>query len=125
MTNVGPLETEIGKRISTLRKERALSQEDLADRLSVSYQQVQKYEKGRTRISVARLCDLAAALGVPLNVLLPEELMAAGVPSAGKVLTGGFSLDRDEIRLLKLYRKVESERMRKIVLDYMRTISES
>ena len=125
MTNVGPLETAIGKRISALRKERALSQEDLADRLSVSYQQVQKYEKGRTRISVSRLYDLAAALGVPLTELLPEELVTEGSTSAENAITGGFSLDRDEIRLLKLYRKVESERMRKIVLDYMRTINES
>lgn len=125
VTNLGHLETEIGKRISAFRKERALSQEELADRLSVSYQQVQKYEKGRTRISVSRLYDLSVALCVPLNELLPAEEIAAGLPSAKSELTSGFSLTRDEIRLLKLYRKVESERMKKIVIDYMRTINES
>ena len=125
MEDAETLETHIGKRISALRKERALSQEELADRISVSYQQVQKYERGRTRISVSRLCDVAAALGVQLRELLPEEVLAAEVPSAEDSLTSGFSLTRDEIRLLKLYRKVESERMKKIVLDYMRTINES
>ncbi|MCA1753555.1 MAG: hypothetical protein LC641_02415 [Spirochaeta sp.] len=60
------------------------------------------------RISVARLCDLAGALGVRLKELLPEEVLAAE-----DSLTSGFSLTRDEIRLLKLYRKIESERMKK------------
>ncbi|TVR85348.1 MAG: XRE family transcriptional regulator [Spirochaetaceae bacterium] len=125
MENAGDLEQYIGTRISDLRKERALSQEDLADRISVSYQQVQKYEKGRTRISVSRLVDLAAALGVGLNELIPDEVRAPKLQHSADTLTGGFSLTRDEIRLLKLYRKVGSERMRRIVLDYMRTISES
>ena len=125
MENARSLETHIGIRISALRRERALSQEELADRISVSYQQVQKYEKGRTRISVSRLVDLAAALGVRLAELLPDETLAPTLPSTDDILTGGFALTRDEIRLLKLYRKVESERMKKIVLDYMRTINES
>jgi transcriptional regulator with XRE-family HTH domain len=48
-----------------------LSQEQLAQRLNVSYQQIQKYETGLNRISAGRLAQIAAALGVPVSAFFP------------------------------------------------------
>lgn len=120
VSKVGKLESYIGTQISLLRKSRALSQEDLAGRVSVSYQQIQKYEKGLTRISISRLYSLAQALDVPLSALLPDSTEPETAP-----LTGGYSLTADEVKLLKLYRQVSTERMKKIVHDYLRTVNES
>lgn len=61
---------EVGRRIRLLRVERGFSQEDLGEQLGISFQQVQKYEKGANRLSVGRLADIAKLLKTT-----PHELM--------------------------------------------------
>lgn len=60
------IDDHIGRRIRELRIERKLSQQALGERLGVSFQQVQKYEKGANRISASRLYLVSKALGVDL-----------------------------------------------------------
>ena len=62
----------VGQKIKQLRKERGFTQMDLADRINVSYQQVQKYEKGDTNLSVQRLSAIAGVLEVPITIFLSE-----------------------------------------------------
>jgi transcriptional regulator with XRE-family HTH domain len=66
MTKPAPtaLDVEIGRRIRLRRRELGLSQTDLAEKLGLAFQQVQKYESGANRISVGRLPDIASALDV-------------------------------------------------------------
>ncbi|WP_243375279.1 helix-turn-helix transcriptional regulator [Geotalea sp. SG265] len=59
--------TEIGAAIRRRRQELALSQEDLAARLDVSYQQIQRYESGKNRLNVENIQVIASALSVPVN----------------------------------------------------------
>jgi transcriptional regulator with XRE-family HTH domain len=61
-----PQDAEIGRRVRTLRMERGLSQTALADALGITFQQVQKYEKGVNRISSGRLLRIAEFLKVPI-----------------------------------------------------------
>ena len=61
---------EIGRRIREARRAGSLSQTDLADKIGVTFQQVQKYEKGTNRVSVGRLHRIAEALGVSALSLL-------------------------------------------------------
>jgi len=72
----------VGLNIRTHRLARRMSQTALAEALGVTFQQVQKYEKGANRVGSGRLVKVAAALRVPVAALL------AGVPGAG---TGGDS----------------------------------
>lgn len=58
------IELEIGQRLFALRRIRGLSQEDLAAQIGVSYQQIQKYEKGTNRIAASRLLTLSRTLNV-------------------------------------------------------------
>jgi transcriptional regulator with XRE-family HTH domain len=65
-----------------------MSQRELARRIKVSYQQVQRYENGRNRIMIGRLSRIADVLGVSLNVLLygveaPKQIKIAGVRAKG------------------------------------------
>ena len=62
----GPEDIEIGRKIRALRLERGLSQSGLADGIDLTFQQVQKYEKGANRVSAGRLQRIADLLNVPV-----------------------------------------------------------
>ena len=64
--SAGKPDIELGKRIRLRRVEQKISQAELGDQLGVSFQQVQKYEKGVNRVGAARLQAIATALDVPV-----------------------------------------------------------
>ena len=68
------LELAIGARIRTRRKQLGLSQSDLAERLGVSFQQVQKYERGANRVAASTLLAAAQALDVTIGWLVGEDV---------------------------------------------------
>jgi transcriptional regulator with XRE-family HTH domain len=61
-----PLDTEVGQRVRTFRLQKGLSQQKLGAQLGLTFQQVQKYEKGTNRIGAGRLQRIANVLGVPV-----------------------------------------------------------
>lgn len=68
------LELIIGARLRTRRRQLGLSQSDLAERLGVSFQQVQKYERGANRVAASTLLNAALALGTSVSWLVGEEV---------------------------------------------------
>ena len=68
----GPIDRKIGARIRARRLEIGMSQETLASKLGITFQQVQKYEKGVNRVAAPTLLDLAEALSVSVIALLPQ-----------------------------------------------------
>src|SRR5215471_20592259 len=68
-----PRDAEIGQRVRALRLQRGLSQTELGNLISVTFQQVQKYEKGANRISAGRLQRVAEVLGVPVAYFFAAE----------------------------------------------------
>ncbi|MBF9233136.1 helix-turn-helix domain-containing protein [Microvirga alba] len=64
--STGSIDKEIGSRVRMRRISVGMSQEKLGDMLGLTFQQVQKYEKGTNRISVGRLVDIAKILGVDI-----------------------------------------------------------
>jgi len=66
----GPADAIVGRTIRMLRLARHMSQAELATQLGVSFQQIQKYEKGANRAGTGRLVQLAQALDVPVGALL-------------------------------------------------------
>ncbi|MFL5296247.1 MAG: helix-turn-helix domain-containing protein [Phenylobacterium sp.] len=71
------LELAIGARMRTRRRQLGLSQTDLAERLGVSFQQVQKYERGANRVAASTLLAAAQALGVTIGWLVGEDVVDA------------------------------------------------
>ena len=59
----GPIDRKIGAQIRAARAEAGLSQQGLANLIGITFQQIQKYETGRNRVSVARLVELTSTLG--------------------------------------------------------------
>lgn len=104
---------------------------ELAERMGVSFQQIQKYEKGTTKIYVSRLRELADALNVSLATFtrVIEESSYVGEAgtdySAEKTGTSeGLSLNKEEKVLLKHFRKVKNEKLRKGIIKIIQGISE-
>jgi DNA-binding Xre family transcriptional regulator len=67
-------DAEVGRRVRSRRLECRLSQTELADRIGVTFQQVQKYEKGANRVSAARLFEICEALDVSLASMFERKL---------------------------------------------------
>lgn len=89
-SGIGPIDVHVGSRIGARRKLLQLSQKELAEKLGITFQQVQKYEKGVNRIGAGRLYSIATILGVDIDyfygdmdaesyVHLPEYNPTAGV----------------------------------------------
>ncbi len=97
----------IGSLIRNMRKAAGLSQMALAERVGVSYQQIQKYEKGASEISITRLAQIADALNTPVNTFISGD---EPVVSESKSLYGALS--DDEIELLKLFRKIKNKKLK-------------
>ena len=67
-----PLDRQVGARIRAKRKVLRITQQDLAARIGVTFQQLQKYEKGRNRIGASRLQRVAEVLDVPVSYFFDE-----------------------------------------------------
>src|SRR5690349_4709820 len=82
-----PLDAMVGAKVRVFRLNRGISQTALAEQLGVSFQQVQKYEKGANRIGANRLSQIAAALEISIADLFePSRGRAAEIDSPFKLL---------------------------------------
>ena len=125
------IDKKIGQKIRQIRKGWGLSQSELAERIGISFQQVQKYEKGSTRISVMRLLQISEALGVRITAFFEE---GEGIPKvsdfASKYASGApppetiQPLNKEEITLLKLFRKTRNRKVRQGILKQLRGVIE-
>jgi len=125
------IEKKIGLKIKQIRKSWGLSQIELAERIGISFQQIQKYEKGSTRISVMRLQQISEALGVNITLFLEEgERIPKVSDIALRYTTGGGPLEtfqplnKEEITLLKLFRKTRNRKVREGILKQLRGVIE-
>ena len=74
-----PVDVHVGKRIRHRRWMVGMTQQQLAQKVGIKFQQIQKYETGMNRVSASRLWDIAESLGVPVAYFF--EGMSAAVPS--------------------------------------------
>lgn len=110
----------IGSLIRIVRKAAGLSQMRLAERVGISYQQIQKYEKGVSEISVSRLSQIAHALNLPLSrfVLDDERMMVS------ESVSPYGTLSDNEIELLKLFRRIKDKKLKDGFLIAIKGIAE-
>lgn len=106
----------VGIRITALRKARGLSQTALGNAVGVTYQQVQKYEKGQNRVGAGRLREIARLLEVPVSAFFEDE----GQPDAPQEDVFGFLSAHGAIELLRAYAEIQDEQVRRDVLSIVR-----
>jgi len=111
-------DAEVGRRVRSRRLECRLSQTELADKIGVTFQQVQKYEKGVNRIGAGRLQRISEALEVPISFFF-------GVTNGGaKSETGsatesvfGFMQTSGSVRIVKAFHKIKSRKARQLLVE--------
>jgi transcriptional regulator with XRE-family HTH domain len=115
--SAGKPDIELGKRIRLRRVEQRISQSELGDSLGVSFQQVQKYEKGVNRVSSSRLQQISTALDVPVTFFYDGDGKAREVESL-LFLDSSFSL-----RLLRAYSKIKDQAVQRQFVALMEGIA--
>lgn len=101
----GPEDIELGRRLRGLRLQRGMSQSELADGIGLTFQQVQKYEKGVNRVSAGRLERICNVFGVPITYFIGGT--AAKGATAKAVTESVMPTSRGAARLLAAYEKIE------------------
>ena len=116
------IQQAIGSLIRKRRVELSLSQRAIADQVGVTYQQIQKYEKGDCAISVARLTQVAIALGIPISYFSIEALSPApDVLPAPR----GRRMSISTKRLVAAFHKIGNQKIREHVLNYVQSLADN
>ena len=103
----GPEDVEIGRKIRALRRQRGLSQSELAKGIGLTFQQVQKYEKGTNRVSAGRLQQIADLLDTPITFFYPSvksRSKKTPEPNSGLAVLQ----TKGAVRLLRSYGAIQS-----------------
>jgi transcriptional regulator with XRE-family HTH domain len=117
-----PIDRHVGARLRLRRVQNGLSQEKLGDALGITFQQIQKYEKGTNRIGASRLQLAAKILDVPVNYFFegadptneqPSDPVEAS-PGDAAVL---FARTEEGAQLINAFQRIKEPKLRKKILD--------
>jgi transcriptional regulator with XRE-family HTH domain len=125
-----PMDAHVGTRVRLRRMLLGMSQEKLGEHLGLTFQQVQKYEKGVNRIGASRLFDLSRVLGVPVQFFYDEApadvTEGSSSPGFAERPAESYVLDflstRDGLELNKAFVRITDPRVRRSVVDLVRTL---
>ncbi len=130
-----PIDVHVGTRIRLRRTLLGMSQERLGEALGLTFQQVQKYERGVNRVGASRLFDLSRVLDVPISFFfddMPDNLSTAfGAPPGrrppGALDSGDSSADealnrRETLELVRAYYRITDPSVRKRVFDLIKSM---
>jgi transcriptional regulator with XRE-family HTH domain len=116
----GPLDAMVGARIRMLRVNRGVSQTVLAERIGVTFQQVQKYERGANRVGASRLAQIASVLDVSVGEFF--ESSRAGPPGLNSPVH--LLAEPDARRVLEDYARTPSPRVRSCIAKLVESIAD-
>jgi len=122
-----PIDKHVGSRVRMRRMMLSMSQEKLGDGLGLTFQQVQKYEKGSNRIGASRLQQIAHILQVPVSFFFEGAPHSAGhggmseAPSPAYV--ADFLATSDGLSLTKAFMRIKSSKLRRRIVDLVEQIA--
>jgi len=111
-----PFDVHVGARVRQRRRQLGMSQDTLAKAVDITFQQVQKYERGATRISASRLYDMAQVLGVPVGFLCQ---------GFGDVGDHDFLGSAEGAELVSGFLRVRSPHQRQRIVDLVRVLADT
>ena len=122
------LDRHVGQRVRLRRMLIGMSQEKLGAALGVTFQQIQKYEKGKNRIGASRLHEVAAALAVPISFLFegsPEQPCPAAVSKVEDTVDFSTLLTtREAFRLARAFAQIGDAEVRQSLLRLVESLAE-
>lgn len=119
------VDRKLGQRVRSRRLEIGMSQERLAELLGVTFQQVQKYEKGVNRIAASRLYDISNALEMTVARFF-EGIggKGAGVAESGRDYVDDALSTPEGQQLMSLFASIRSQKVRRRVVELVKAITE-
>ena len=125
-----PIDAQVGNRVRLRRMLIGMSQEKLGESLGLTFQQIQKYEKGMNRIGAGRLYEVSQILGVPIDYFY-EGLNGAHSPSAhghgasqSTAPVMEFVASGEGLQLSLAYMRIKDPKVRKRMLDLMKSLAD-
>ena len=141
MAKSHPVDAHVGVRMRQRRTLLGMSQTKLGEAVGLTFQQVQKYERGSNRVGSSRLYEFSKALDVPVSYFFDEMPANAlsGRPMAAKVRRGaGFGeagspfatekdplIKRETLQLVRAYYKIREEPVRRRIYELVKSMGES
>jgi transcriptional regulator with XRE-family HTH domain len=118
-----PVDVHVGKRVRHRRWMVGMTQQQLAEKVGIKFQQIQKYETGMNRVSASRLWDIAEALSVPVAFFF-EGLGATEAEPAAAAVPGDILADKEALELVRSYYAIP-ENQRRRLFDLARVLSDA
>jgi len=126
-----PIDKHVGSRVRMRRMMLGMSQEKLGDALGLTFQQVQKYEKGTNRIGASRLQQIAQILQVQVSFFFEgaPNITAAGARQDGfaeassPAYVSDFLASSDGLALTKAFMKIDDSKLRRRIVDLVEQIA--
>lgn len=115
-----PVDLHVGKRLRLIRQVRGITQQKLADQVGVTFQQIQKYEKGTNRIGASRLFEFSRALDVSVSFFFdgleeaPQQRLADG---GGERFQGSVFTSKDIYDIAKAFERIENPALRRKIVE--------
>ncbi len=118
---------DVGKKIKQLRMQMGLTQSQLAEKINISYQQIQKYEKGESQLSISRFLEIANALEIDPCLLFDKLLnQTTAEPSTNYFSDKNHSLKvtPEEKKLVSYFRAIKKVSVKNGILKLLKSLSE-
>ncbi|MDG2570821.1 helix-turn-helix transcriptional regulator [Vibrio parahaemolyticus] len=125
--STGTIDKEIGSRVRMRRVSIGMSQEKLGDMLGLTFQQVQKYEKGMNRISVARLADIGKILNVDIGFFFDGIRSGKSESGFAEGSTPTYVADMmstpEGLHLVRTFASIKSPKVRKSIVQLVNALA--
>ncbi len=129
-----PIDVHVGSRVRLRRTLLGMSQEKLGEALGLTFQQVQKYERGVNRIGASRLFDLARVLDVPIGFFFDDMPDTLGGSASARARVAGFAEGQDgfeddtlhrreTLELVRAYYRITDPSVRKRVFELIKSLT--
>lgn len=124
-----PIDQQVGARLRMQRMLVGMSQEKLGEALGVTFQQVQKYEKGSNRISASTLKQIAHVLNVQPSFFLEDAAPRSAVPGFAESASGSYVVEflstAEGVELNRAFSSIRDPKIRKGIVDFVVTLARS
>ncbi len=118
-----PVDVHVGKRIRHRRWLAGMTQQQLAEKVGIKFQQIQKYETGANRVSASRLWDIAEALTVPVSFFFEGLDAGADAAAGAEAAPADLMGDKEALDLVRSYYAIP-ENQRKRLFELARVLSD-
>ncbi|MBS9719212.1 helix-turn-helix transcriptional regulator [Tianweitania sp. BSSL-BM11] len=126
-----PIDVHVGSRVRLRRNMIGMSQEKLGERLGITFQQIQKYEKGTNRVGASRLQAISAILNVPVEFFFQDAPREDGEQPSGfsedaaQPLVPDFMSSTETMQLTRAFMKISDPKVRRKIVDLIKTLADT